>query len=342
MIKSIQMDLEYMPYIPAPKQTPKQLFNQAASNDEVTCNSWRDVWIGNAKANHESHGPFKDHNIGSLYGKAQGKACLVAGSGPSLGNNVDQLKDRGNIPLISVLHNFHYMVDNEVDVDYYVSLDAGNVTIEEISEGGEHDHEYYLEKSKDCTLLCFIGTHPDLLKSWKGKVLFFNCPIPDKGITEAINAIEKFDIYVSNGGNVLGAATYIAKIMGAMTVGFLGADFCFDYMKNFHPWKSKYDGNVGNAVRVMNVHGHSNLTWGSYYNFKCWFEYVAMTCPGIWVNCSEGGTLGAHQEGNIQQIIQMQLAYFINAHNLNEPVKYQYEHPENGVDPKAGQINLLF
>jgi hypothetical protein len=340
MRKTIEMDLEYMPYIAAPKQSPKDLFKQAASNDEVTVNSWKDTWISQTEANHLTHGPFRDNSIAELFGKFQGSSVLVAGSGPSLGNNIKQLKDKGDTPLISVLHNFHYMVDNDVDVDYYVSLDAGEVTIEEISEGGDHDHEYYLEKTRDSTLLCFIGTHPKLLESWRGKVLFFNCPIPDKGITDAFNDVEQFDVYVSNGGNVLGAATYIAKIMGAMTVGFLGADFCFDYTKKFHPWDSKYDGKVGHAMRVTNVWGHSNLTWASYYNFKCWFEYVAMTVPGIWCNCSEGGTLGAHPEGNIQHIKQMPLSYFINAFSLNKDVKYQYENPEDGRE--KGQLKLLF
>ena len=194
MLKTVEMDLEYMPYIAEPMQSAKQLFKQAASNDEVTVNSWRDQWINQTRANHESHGPFHCNSISHLFGKYQGGACLVAGSGPSLGNNIKQLADKGDVPLISVLHNFHYMVDHDVEVDYYVSLDAGNITIEEISEGGQHDHEYYLEKTEDCTLLCFIGTHPELLKSWRDKVLFFNCPIPDRSITEEFNKIEKFGI----------------------------------------------------------------------------------------------------------------------------------------------------
>lgn len=342
MRKTVEMDLEYMPYINAPKQSAKQLFKQAASNDDVTINSWRDQWINQTKKNHETHGPFVDKSLGQLWGKYQGGACIVAGAGPSLANNIKDLKQKGDIPVISVLHNFHYMVDNEIDVDYYVSLDAGNITVEEISEGGKHDHEYYLEKSKDATLICFVGTHPELLKSWQGEILFFNCPIPDRSVTEEMNKIEKFDIYVANGGNVLGAATYIAKAMGAMTLGFIGADFSFDYTKKFHAWDSKYDGKVGNAMRVLDVWGNSVLTWGSYYNFKCWFEYVAMQAPGIWCNCSEGGTFGAHHDGNIRHVIQMPLAYFINAYNINKPIEYQYSHPEDGKDPKDGQIKLMF
>lgn len=345
MRKTIEMDLELMPYVAKPDHPPKHLMKMACANDETTCESWRNIWINQSRENKEKFGPFKDHNVGKLFGINQGKACLVAGAGPSLGNNIEDLKNKGDIPLISVLHNFHYMIDHGIKVDYFVTLDAGeNITLEEMSEGGKESHEFYLEKSKDYTLCAFIGTSPKLLEAWQGEILFFNAPIPDRDITVALESIEPLHTFVGNGGNVLGACVYLASVMGSMVIGYIGADFSFSYTKKFHPWDSKYDGKVGAAMRALDIFGNSVLTWNSYWNFKCWFEYIAMQVPKVWINCSEGGTLGAQRDGNMQQILQWPLSHFISAYNLNEPIRYQYENPENGVNPATGdtRLTLLF
>ena len=35
-------------------------------------------------------------------------------------HNVQDLKERGGIPLVSCLHNFNFFEDNDIDVDYYI------------------------------------------------------------------------------------------------------------------------------------------------------------------------------------------------------------------------------
>jgi len=343
MIKTVEMDFEFMNYIPAPPVSGEQMMAMATSNDGITIKSWRDIWIKNVKANHASHGPFAENHIGILNGSNAQKPAIVVGSGPSLAENVEVLAQAKDMMIISCLHNFHYMVDHNVDVNYYVSLDAGEVTIEEISEGGKEDAEFYLEKTKDCTLLCFIGSSPNLLKSWRGKVLFFNAPIPDLGIIEEMEKVEKFQMFIGNGGNVLGACTYIAKgILGSNPVVFTGADFCHSYTGKFHAWPSKYDANPGHTVRTVDVFGNKRKTWNSYYNFKSWFDNTCNTVPGIWINCTEGGCLGAYNEGNIMAIRQMTLAEFLKMYTMHEQVKYMCENVGNAVNPEIGQIQLLF
>lgn len=347
-VKTLEFDLEYMPIIEALPQTPQQLHQQAASNDKITVDSWRDIWTRNYKTNHENHGPFCDNGIGQLYGDYDLKPCIIAGSGPSLANNIEVLKTKGNIPLVSCLHNFHYMEDNEIDVDYYVTLDAGKVTIEEISEGGKHPHDYYLERSKSKTLLAFVGTDPDLIASWKGKIYWFNCPIPDDGIKKTFNEIERFDNYISNGGNVLGACLYFAKAyMGANPIAYVGADFAFGYKGNFHPWNSKYDGKIGEHMRYLDCFGLPVKTWPSYHNFKCWFDSICIKCPGEWINCSEGGTLGVYPKGLIKQIRHKPLKEFIDGYKLYRAMEYQAKNPqdgreETGIEGLEPQPKLFF
>ena len=307
-MRKAEVILEYQPYIDQPPIAPRDLHSEACKNDEVTINSWRKTWESNVKTNHERHGPFESRSIGQIYGKSHHKPVIIAGSGPSLKNNVSAMASRKDITLVSCLHNFHFLEDHDVKADYYVSLDAGEVVIEEVYEGGKHSPDHYWSATKDHTLLCYIGTSPRLLEKWQGKVLFFNCPVPDTEYMSFIDEIEIFNTYVSNGGNVLGACMYIARaFLGASSVAFTGADFCFSYDKKFHGWDSKYDAKLGQVMRVRDVFGLPVYTWKSYHNFKGWFEFISMTVPGVYYNCSEGGTLGAYSDGNIRSLIQMSL-----------------------------------
>lgn len=312
------MDLDYQNYIELPPVTPKQMWSQACTNDETTINSWRPKWIENIRKNHESYGPFSDSSIGEIFGAHQNKPCILAGSGPSLAYNGHLLKDRGDIPLVSCLHNFHFFEDREIDVDYYVSLDAGDITAEEVSEGGKKTEEEYWDLTKNRTLLAWIGSSPKLLEKWQGKILFYNAPVPDEEVINAQEELEVFNVFVSNGGNVLGACLNIAKaFLGCAVTAFVGADFCFGYDKRFHGWDSKYDAHMGHCISVVDIFGNKVKTWQSYNNFKAWFDNIALTVPGIYVNCTEGGTMGAYPQGNIMAIQQTPLAAFLDAFNRN-------------------------
>lgn len=337
MRKTVEMDFEYNNTIEAPPQSHDIMYKQACSNDSITVETWRKTWVDQAKANHAKYGPFKDKSIGKLWNTLARQPAIVAGSGPSLANNVEQLKDTKGIPILSCLHNFQYFEDNGVKVQYYVSLDAGEVTVSEISEGGKKTHEEYLEATKDKTLLAYVGSHPKLLDSWRGEILFFSCPIPDQEVLKQMKEIENFHCWVSTGGNVLGACAYIAKaIMGANPLVFVGADFCFSYIKKFHAWNSKYDEKLGHCIRAIDVYGNRVLTWQSYYNFKTFFDWLACHVRGIYINCSEGGLLGAYPEGNIRQIIQMPLEQLIRMYNLHEEMK------EQSADPSKEDYKILY
>jgi hypothetical protein len=309
-----------------PPESPQKLYERACSSDEITVNTWRETWKRNVKANHEKYGPFAASAIGELFGKERLKPVIVVGSGPDLATNVDQLKDTKGIALISVLHNYHYLEDRGIRPDYYVTLDAGDVTLEEIYEGGTKTPEEYLESTKDKTLLAFIGSSPKLLAAWKGKVIWFAAPLPDKQLTEDLKAVEDFTHLVSTGGNVLGASFYIAKaILGAGTVIFVGASFCFSYDNKFHPWDSKYDKDVGRYQTATDVFGMPRKTWASYYQFKCWFESRVCRVPGIYINCTEGGLFGAYPEGNIQQLIQMSLKDCIGMYSIADQMQVDFD-----------------
>lgn len=339
-LKKAEIILEYQNYVETPPITPENLYKQACSNDTVTINAWRATWISNVRKNHEKYGPFKNRSIGKLYASQQYKPTIIVGSGPSLKRNLEDLKFRGQICVVSCLHNFHALEDNGTPADYYVTLDAGDVTVEEVSEGGARKEEEYWAMTEKRTLLAYIGTSPKLLEKWRGEVLFYNCPVPDEEYMKEVKAVEEFNLYVGTGGNVLGACLYIAKgILGSSLIAFMGADFAFSYDKKFHAWDSKYDAHLGRVIKSVDVFGNKVLTWQSYANFKGWFESVAMRVPGLYVNCTEGGTFGAYPEGNVLCIKQMDLLDFLNMHHMHDHLKEECANPDGFVivkDPVTG------
>ncbi len=334
MGKTRVINCNYQPYMDIPPVSRETLRGQACANDETTVNSWRKIWIENAQANFKTFGSFKDRSIGKLWGAHRNSAAIVIGSGPSLKENVTGLRaNTGKIPVISCLHNFHFLEDNGVGADYYVTLDAGPITVGEVSEGGSKSADEYWAMTRDRVLLAFISTDPGLLAKWQGQIYFYNCPIPDDTImTEIEKTTEVFRTYVSTGGNVFGASTYICKaFFGCNPLIFMGADFSFSYADKFHGWDSKYDASIGNCVRMTDVYGNSVKSWQSYANFKSWFDWVAQSVPGFYINCTEGGTFGAYPGGNIRHVIQMDLADCFRMYNMCDGIREQSENPATEV-----------
>jgi hypothetical protein len=327
VVRRQEIICEYQPYIEHPPVARNDLYGKASSNDGPTVNLWRDIWLRNAKANHAKLGPFKDRGIGKLFGRFRNLPAIVVGSGPSLKDNAADLLKNPGIPVISCLHNFHFLEDTGVKVDYYVSLDAGPVTIEEVAEGGDAKRDYWaLTKGK--VLLAHIASDPGLLAKWQGEIYFFNCPIPDPKLVADMDAIEVFNTFVSTGGNVLGASMYIAKaIFGCNPIALMGANFAFSYLEKFHGWDSKYDKDLGSYQKTTDVFGNCVKTWPSYSNFKAWFDWVAESIPGFWVNCTEGGTWGAYSGGNIRSVKQMDLKDFLAMYSMCEEMRDQCENP---------------
>jgi len=337
-VKTAVVPLVYQPYFEGVPVPPDVLYQTACSNDKTTLEFWREQWIRQIQANHAVFKPFSDRSIALLFKKELHRPCVLLGSGPSLKKNAHLLKENRGLLVISCLHNFGFLHDLGVKVDYWVNLDAGEVTIKEVSEGGTRAPEEYWEATKGQTLLTYTGSYPNLLTKWKGNLYFFNAPVPDEKIKEAHDALERFPYYVSSGGNVLGASLYIAKaFLGCSTTIFLGADFSFSYDKKFYGWKTDLDDNPGaQALRITDIFGNKVSTWQSYFNFKCWFEFVTMKVPGEYINCTEGGILGAYNEGNIRTIQQMDLECVLERFSLTDNIKPVID------DKESKDIRILF
>jgi hypothetical protein len=337
MLRNINIDLIYQPTLTQLPANPEELQARAASNDKPTMAHWRDTWIAHIKDNKEKYGSFYDHSIGKLHGINKHKTAIVIGSGPSLAQSLNGLRANAKMknPLLTVscLHNFGYFMDEGIDADYYLTLDAGEIVVRDVFEGRQQPPEFYWEKTAGKKLLAYVGTSPNLLKLWQGEVFFFNTPLPDMALQAEIDAIEKFQHCISSGGNALGACMYAAKvIMGSPTIVFVGADFCFDYDNTFHAYKTHYD-EVGQFVLHPDVFGVPRKTWQSYLNFKFWLDRISMTVPGVYVNASFG-CLGAYMGGNLGSFIYRSLDDWLIQYEIAESVT-KYEKVDGAEDKKS-------
>jgi hypothetical protein len=335
-IPLIPMLLQYQKNIDPPA-SKDDLYKIAVRSDTVTNTRWNDTWINQTTEN------AKNYDITALscmseFKKEAFKPVIICGSGPSIKKNCLDLTSRvvfkqnldtgkmemmqgggrSDLRVVSCLHNFGLFENNNIMTkdDYYLTLDAGEITISETIEGGakKHPEEWYWERSKNRTLLAHNTAHPSLLKKWQGKILFFTTPPANEEIKKNIE--EHFDVTkvpsFSVGGNALGACLYFARaILGASSIIFTGADFSFSYEHRFHGWNSPYDEKFTGLEAVTDIYGNRVYTWPSYYGFKCWLDFIA--CGGSggqdhdFINATEGGILGAYPEGNIRQFRYMSL-----------------------------------
>jgi hypothetical protein len=314
---SVQMKLQYQGSIDGPPCAPQALYQKACSNDGVTITSWKDIWLDHVRKNNAKYN-FFDNSVMKDFKKYEYHPAIVAGSGPSLKKNAHHLlKKPKEIPLVSCLHNFGYFEDMGLDVECYINLDAGDITIPEMCQGGSKPEQWYWDKTSERTLCTSVCGNPKLIEKWRGRVLFFNSIVPDKEYLDEYTKITKFLLAYNVGGNTLGACLYHARaILGCMPIAFIGADFAFDYMRKFHPFDTPYDQQFAGVVPCTDVWGNRVYAWPSYTNFKSIFEYFALGGhlgkPPVFINCTEGGIFGSYNEGNIRQVIQMLLQDFLH------------------------------
>lgn len=326
----VPMVLQFQQYIQAPPVPKEHLWNLACSNDGPTVNAFEKTWLEHTKKNCDTHDVMAN-SVMSEHGKYVGQPGIIAGSGPSLKKNAAYLKNRPKwMPLTSCLHNYGYFEDLGITPEYYINLDSGDITIPELYQGGKKEEQYYWDSTKDKTLVAALVSNPKLIEKWQGKILWYNTLAPSPTYLENIRAITPLNIFYNVGGNSLGACLYHARaILGCMPIGLVGADFCFDYMKKFHPFDSPYDQKYNGLIPATDVFGNRVYTWQSYFNFKAWFDHMAQGGkaghPMKMVNCTEGGILGAYAEGNLMAIEQCSLKMFIDMYRHSEVLPQMLE-----------------
>lgn len=322
------LGIMFQAYIEQPPQSKEDMFSFATRNDTATINHFGEIWKSQLTQN------AKEFNITQCTafeenGKQAYKPVIIAGAGPSLSKNINVLKEmRGDICLVSCLRNFAYFEDNGIKADYYVNLDAGEVTASEWCKNGKMNPEYYIKLSKDRVLVSPVVGHPLLHRQWLGEKKWFNIPTNIHEYVELSKKVLKKDLYFNVGGNVLGACLYFAQaVLGAGSIIFIGADFSNSYQNKFYHSNAESvlepdKFGTQNMMRVPDVFGVPVWTVPSYYGFKQWFDFICMGGKsGVkcrYINCTEGGILGSYKEGNIRAIEQCDLETVLRDFNYHK------------------------
>ena len=370
MKRTIDIELELQPMIDKIPVPSEQLWEKACSGDRLTIDTWRDTWIKNYQHTKDRFKELGDYSYGQLFGINRYKPAIVCGSGPSLKTSIPALKRNREQPnpvmTVSALHNFGYFEDENCHADYYMTLDAGPIVVDDVYEGRQKAPEEYWAASKDQTLIASACSPPELFELWQGKVYLLSILVPDMEVRDALNKIERLSHYISGGGNVTGGCIYAAKaVMGSGEIIAVGFDCCFDYDHKFHAYPTNYDnfnGNgIGKVIKWPDIFGIPRSTWPSYYNFKCWADWLTFNVPGRWASASEG-IWGAYPEGNLSSIRYAPLAGLLKAYsiadvaNLGEvddsnnlkmnavgtPTNLRLSLEEFFKDPKQGKDLVLF
>ena len=211
--------------------------------------------------------------------------------------------------------------------------------MQDIHEGRQQTADYYWGKTKDKVLLANVASNPEIFDKWQGKIYIFSTMIPDQGIKDEFDKVEKFTHYISSGGNAAGACMYVAKaIMGSSDIIYCGVDCCFSYDQHFHSYDTQYDNwkgkGIGETVRWPDIYGIPRKTWPSYMNFKLWFDYISMNTPGTWSSASTG-IIGSYPEGNLRAFRFGTLRNLLEMYRISETIELAEMKVENGVPSKV-------
>ena len=350
MKRTIDIELSLQPGIDAVPPQYGDPYKQACTGDGITIETWRKTWTDNYKFTHDRFGSLGDNSVGQLYGINRHRPCVVVGSGPSLKDAIPALvknKLQPNpVTTISCLHNFGYFEDEGCHSDYYITLDAGDIVLDDVWQGRKHPAEYYWEKTKDKILLASAVTPPKLFDAWKGKVYLFNILLPDLPLRQEFAKVEVFNHYISCGGNALGGCVYLAKtLFGSGEIIIVGGDFCFGYTHQFHSYETPYDNikgkGVGNVIRWPDIYGISRVTWPSYLNFKFWFDWLTLNIPGRWSSASEG-IFGSYPEGNLKSVRYGILENLLETYQTADVLNIgEYQFVNGVMSPKVDEKGVM-
>lgn len=259
------------------------------------------IWTENYLENFRS-GAFSQNRAGTLMQLIKSNSCknipvVLIAAGPSLDKNLSHLKNyQSNVIIICVDVVLYKLIENDIRPDYVVSIDPSDSI-----------HRFWSDvNTEDLTFICPTTTNPELIKKWKGKLIFFNQEDSgDKG-----QLLKKLIVPTQNFGNLfnryfVGATLYqISTIFSPSAIILLGYDFAYSdqkpYCSGFLKRKLYDINNVGmnilekreyDAEKVVLLDGKYIGTTKLLLAYKHTFEQLINTSNFLIINSTEGGLL---------------------------------------------------
>ena len=218
----------------------------------------------------------------------KGMPAIVVGAGPSLDKNLAQLKDlRDKACMISC------------DASLEAVLKAGCKPHIVLSAESKERVKRYLTpegfSTEDLLLVADTRLHPASRDAWKGEILWYNSmPIENFPFSEVSVKWTGQLGALGSGGCVTTTIWCLAQVfLKNSPIIHIGQDCSFKDVTRHH----------ANAVKntelyttdqledELDINGDKVYTNGPLKSFRLWLENIFVAHPGIYVNCTEGGTL---------------------------------------------------
>ncbi len=191
----------------------------------------------------------------------EGMTAILVSSGPSLSNNIKELKNAvGKCLMIAVDSALPPLFAEDIQPDIYMCVDANKPTT-----------HFQQERTKKSAIVTVMQSIPGAVK--EGQAVFFEDPGNDY-----INAfMEKEGIRlpkVSTGGTVANSAYSLAEFLGASVIIMVGQDLAYTGEKA-HADNNLSDNNEiveATVVQTKDIYGNPVRSSTEFMIYKDWFE----------------------------------------------------------------------
>lgn len=240
--------------------------------DVNTITKFSKVWLSNTLDNISAvNSDTKGYLLSDLAGKYAGQTALIAGAGPSLSDNLENIQqNRDKFVIFAVNKTVKYLLQNGITPDFVVCLDARNM---DKTLGGLEDYFAHVNAIVD------IRTDKNITNKGFNKI-FFNFSETDFFIKKLAKYNDFMKFYES-GGSASTMALSAAVKMGFSQIVLAGIDLAFkdniiysygEAMQRVSQSEIIVDKVKKNIVQVKSVNGGLVYTREDYESFINHFE----------------------------------------------------------------------
>lgn len=240
--------------------------------DINTITKFSKVWLSNTLDNISAiNSDTKGYLLSDLAGKYSGQTALIAGAGPSLSDNIENIQhNRDKFVIFAVNKTVKFLLQNGITPDFVVCLDARNM---EKTLGGLESHFERVNAIVD------IRTDKNILNKGFNKI-FFNFSETDFFIKK-LAKYNNFMKFYESGGSASTMALASAVKMGFSKIILAGIDLAFndniiysngETMQRVSQTEIIVDKVKKNLVQVKSVNGGLVYTREDYEAFIHHFE----------------------------------------------------------------------
>lgn len=234
--------------------------------DINTITKFSKIWLANTIDNITFINSNETFLLSDLKDRFKGQTALIAGAGPSLSDNIDNIKNnRDRFVIFAVNKTVKYLLENNITPDFVICLDAKNM---QSTLGGLED------KLIQSNLILDIRTDKTAVKRGFKKI-FFNFSETDFFIKK-LAKFNPFMEFYESGGSASTLALVSAVKMGFSKIILAGIDLAFknnqiysygENMQRISQDKIIVDKVYKNLVQVKSVTGELVTTREDYEAF---------------------------------------------------------------------------